>query len=230
MSPTTRQSTTGRRERLARARLYFVVEAEPGGEAPDALLEAALAGGVDIVQLREKSALDRVVLRAGATFRRLCDAYGALLIVNDRPDLALAVGADGVHVGQEDPAVEDVRAQLGDDLLIGFSTHSPAQFDAGLDSAADYLSVGPVYETPTKPGRPAVGEELIAYAAKATAARRGKPFFAIGGIDPANAAAVVAAGAERIAVVRAIRDAHDPRGAAAALRAAIERGVNVGAA
>jgi len=143
-----------------------------------------------------------------------CDEHGALLIVNDRADLALACGADGVHVGQDDEPLESVRATVGADLIIGISTHSPEQLEAGLASVADYLGVGPVYATPTKAGRTPVGLELVRYAAEHAAA---KPWFAIGGIDAGNAPGVVEAGASRIAVVRAIRDADDPRAAAAAL-------------
>jgi thiamine-phosphate pyrophosphorylase len=214
-------SANTRRERLAASRLYLVIEAL----AVESVVSPALAGGVDMVQLREKDASDDEIVAAGRALRELCRSRHALFLVNDRPDLALACGADGVHVGQEDESVEAVRRAVGDELLIGLSTHSPEQFDAGLESAADYLSVGPVHETPTKPGRPAVGIELVRHAAR----HSGKPFFAIGGIDPANVAAVRAAGAERVAVVRAIRDADDPEAAAAALRGALERESPVGA-
>jgi thiamine-phosphate pyrophosphorylase len=203
------------RERLRRARLYLVVDA-----AAEPVLPAALRGGVDMVQLRDKRGDDELVLRAAARFRSLCDEHGALFWLNDRPDLALEARADGVHVGQEDAPVGAVREQVGDALLIGLSTHSPEQFDAALRSEADQLSVGPVWETPTKAGRPAAGLEYVRYAAERGAA---KPWFAIGGIDPDNVTEVVAAGARRIVVVRAIRDAADPEAAAAELRAALER-------
>jgi thiamine-phosphate pyrophosphorylase len=144
------------RERLRRARLYLVVEA-----AAEHVLPGALRGGVDMVQLRDKQADDEEILRAAARFRSLCDEHGALLWLNDRPDLALAAGADGVHVGQDDAPVAAVRDQVGDALLIGLSTHSPAQFDAALGSEADQLSVGPVWETPTKEGRPAAGLSYV---------------------------------------------------------------------
>ena len=209
-----------RRARLERARLYLVIEAEPAGRPLERLVRAALGGGVDIVQLRDKRASDEAIVAAGRRLRSLCDAQGALLIVNDRPDLALACGADGVHVGQDDAPVEEVRRAVGDELLIGLSTHSPAQIAAAEQSVADYLGVGPVHETATKPGLAPVGEGLVRHAA----AHATKPFFAIGGIDAGNAAAAVAAGARRIAVVRAIRDAADPGAAASALRAAIEDG------
>jgi thiamine-phosphate pyrophosphorylase len=212
-----------RRERLRRARLYFVVEAA-GAEAA----RAALAGGADMVQLRDKAADDDELLHAAAEFRRGCDEHGALFWLNDRPDLALAAGADGVHVGQGDMTVEEARSVVGPDLLIGLSTHSLAQFDAALGSDADQLSVGPVFETPTKAGRPAAGLEYVRYAASRGSAER--PWFAIGGIDLDNVHDVLAAGAERIVVVRAIRDAADPRAAAAALRAALDEAAPVGPA
>jgi thiamine-phosphate pyrophosphorylase len=201
------------RERLRRARLYLVVEA-----AAEHVLPAALRGGVDMVQLRDKRAGDDAILRAAASFRSLCDEHGALFWLNDRPDLALAAGADGVHLGQQDMPVAAVREKVGDALLIGLSTHSPAQFDAALRSEADELSVGPVWETPTKEGRPAAGLSYVRYAASRAGER---PWFAIGGITPANVAEVVAAGARRIVVVRAIRDAADPGATAAELRRAL---------
>jgi thiamine-phosphate pyrophosphorylase len=211
-----------RQARLRDARLYLVTEPNPGGRPTEALLSEALAGGVDIVQLRDKGASDEEVLRAAPAFRELCDRFGALFIVNDRPDLARAVAADGVHVGQADTPPEQAREG---GLLVGLSTHSPEQFDAALDSAVDYLCAGPVWETPTKEGRPATGLGLLRHAATRDAA---KPWFAIGGIDTGNVSEVTAAGAERVVVVRAVRDADDPRAAAAELRAALEREVGVG--
>ena len=204
-----------RRERLLSARLYLVVEASVPGRPLEGLLESALAGGVDVVQLRDKHASDEQLVIAGGAFRSACDRHGALFVVNDRPDLALACDADGVHVGQDDLPVDEVRRIVGDELLIGLSTHSPQQIAAaGESSAVDYIGVGPVYETATKPGLEAVGERLVADAS----ASAQRPFFAIGGIDAGNAGRVVEAGARRIAVVRAIRGADDPRAAAAALR------------
>jgi thiamine-phosphate pyrophosphorylase len=211
-----------RRERLRRARLYLVVEGA-GVEAA----RAALAGGADMVQLRDKEADDDSILRAAEEFRRACDEHDALFWLNDRPDLALAAGADGVHLGQDDMAVTEARSLVGPDLLIGLSTHSPAQFDAALGSGADQLSVGPLFETPTKEGRPATGLDYVRHAAASGTA---KPWFAIGGIDLDNVRDVLAAGAERIVVVRAIRDAADPRAAAAALREALDEAAPVGPA
>ncbi len=212
-------SGRARRERLAAARLYLVVEARPGGRPAEELVGPALDGGVDLVQLREKEAPDHAVVAVGRSLRALCHSRGALFVLNDRPDLALAVGADGVHVGQEDDDVERARAVVGDDLLVGVSTHSEEQIAAAERSSADYLGVGPVHATATKPQVPAVGLALVRHAAASAA----KPFFAIGGIDRATAPEVVAAGARRIAVVRAVRDAADPRAAAAALRSELDR-------
>lgn len=199
---TTRDS---RRERLRASRLYLVCE---GRE--DAFVEAALRGGVDIVQLRMKDSDEREILAAAERFSRLCKLHGALLIVNDRPELAAAANADGVHLGQDDVPVAEARELLGPQRLIGLSTHSPAHLDAAAGAEVDYIGVGPVNETPTKPGRPAVGLGLVRYAAQ----RATKPFFAIGGISSANVAEVIAAGASRIAVVRALTEAPDPERAA----------------
>ena len=201
------------RERLRRARLYLVVEA-----AAEHVLPAALRGGVDMVQLRDKELDDRDILAAALRFRSLCAEHGALFWLNDRPDLAVEAGADGVHLGQDDDPPGAVRERVGDALLIGLSTHSPEQFDAALASEADQLSVGPVWETPTKEGRPATGLGYVRYAAEHGGER---PWFAIGGIDEANVGEVAAAGASRIVVLRAIRDAADPEAAALALRGAL---------
>jgi thiamine-phosphate pyrophosphorylase len=206
-----------RQERLRTARLYFVCDARPGGEDPEALLRAALSGGVDIVQLREKQLERAEIERAAATFRRVCDTYSAPFIVNDDPDLARACDADGVHVGQNDTSVEEARELLGPDAIIGLSTHSPEQIAAAADRPADYISVGPIWETPTKAGRPAVGLDLISHAAE----HAPRPFFAIGGIDPSNAEQVVEAGARRLCVVRTIRDAAEPTAVAEELRRAL---------
>lgn len=206
------------RERLRTARLYFVCDARPGGVDPEPLLRAALGGGVDIVQLREKQLGRAEIERAASTFRRIADNYSALFIVNDDPDLARICDADGVHVGQDDASVEEARAILGRGAIIGQSTHSEEQIAAAEGRDVDYYAVGPVWETPTKPGRPGVGLELVTHAAEVAT----KPFFAIGGISPLNAGEVIAAGAQRMCVVRAIRDAPHPEVAAEALRRAFE--------
>jgi thiamine-phosphate pyrophosphorylase len=204
-----------RRERLRTARLYFCCDARPPGDL-EALLRSALGGGVDIVQLREKE-LGRVEIeRAAATYRRVADTFSALFIVNDDPDLARSCDADGVHLGQDDGSVAEARELLGPDAIIGLSTHSEEQIEAAAGSSVDYISVGPIWETPTKAGRPAVGLELVTHAAEQAT----RPFFAIGGIDPSNAEQVVRAGARRLCAVRAIRDAADPGAAASALRRA----------
>jgi thiamine-phosphate pyrophosphorylase len=206
-----------RRERLRTARLYFVCEALPVGQEPEALLHAALNGGADIVQLREKELGREEIERSAQTFRRLCDTYSALFIVNDDPYLAQTCGADGVHLGQDDMAVEEAREILGPEMIIGLSTHSEEQLVASAGRPVDYVSVGPIWETPTKAGRPGVGLHLVEQAA----AGAPHPFFAIGGIDAENAPEVVAAGAQRLGVVRAIRDAEDPAAVAQALRGAL---------
>ncbi len=205
-----------RRARLQRAALYLVCPVAPGGRPLHDVLAPALAGGVDVVQLRDKRATDDELLAAAATARSLCVAAGALLILNDRPDLVAAAGADGCHVGQDDMDVARARELAGPEALVGRSTHSPADIAAAGD--ADYIGVGPVNATPTKPGRPAVGLELVRHAA----AHAPVPFFAIGGIDAANVGDVLAAGARRVAVVRAIAEAADPRAAASGLRAALD--------
>jgi thiamine-phosphate pyrophosphorylase len=212
-----------RRERLRTARLYFVCDARPRGEDPEPLLRAALNGGVDIVQLREKALPRREIELAALTFRRLCDTYSALFIVNDDPHLARACDADGVHVGQDDATVAEARETLGPDAIIGLSTHSKEQIAAAGKQPVDYISVGPVWETPTKEGRPGVGLDLVSHAAENAT----HPFFAIGGIDPSNAEEVVGAGARRLGVVRAIRDAKDPAAAAESIRHAFAGAGNV---
>jgi thiamine-phosphate diphosphorylase len=208
-----------RRERLRTARLYFVCDARPQTDL-EALLHAALTGGADIVQLREKELGRAEIERAAGTYRRLADTFSALFIVNDDPELARICDADGVHVGQDDVSAEQARELLGPDAIVGLSTHSGEQIAASAGRPVDYISVGPIWETPTKEGRPGVGVELISHAAE----RAPHPFFAIGGIDAGNAAEVVGAGAERLCVVRALRDSADPEAAASTLRQAFGTG------
>lgn len=215
---------TSRDHRLARlraARLYFV--ADRGGL--ERALDGALEGGADLVQLRDKEATDGELLDAAAWIRERCAAHGALFILNDRPDLAAAAGADGVHVGQDDTAVAEARATVGDDAIVGLSTHSVAQADAGARSGADYIAVGPVHATPTKEGRPAIGLEPVRHAA----AHIELPWFAIGGIDSDTIGAAAEAGARRVVVVRAIAHAPDPEEMTRRLRAALA-GTAVGSA
>jgi thiamine-phosphate pyrophosphorylase len=205
-----------RRQRLRDARLYFVADRDGMERA----LGAALAGGADLFQLRDKDASDDELLAAGETARERCRAAGALFLINDRPDLAVACGADGVHVGQDDTPVARAREIVGDDAIVGLSTHSVKQAQAGCRSGADYIAVGPVHATPTKEGRPAIGVEPIRYAA----AHVSVPWFAIGGIDPKTVGDVVRAGARRIVVVRALTDADDPESTARDLRARMNGG------
>jgi len=215
-----------RRERLRTARLYFVCEARPSTDL-EALLRGALTGGADIVQLREKELGRAEIERAADTFRRVADTFSALFILNDDPELAHSCGADGVHVGQDDVGVEEARELLGPDAIVGLSTHSEEQLAASAGRPVDYVSVGPIWETPTKKGRPGVGLDLISHAAKEAP----HPFFAIGGIDTTNAEEVVRAGAQRLCAVRAIRDAADPEAASEELRRAFavgDRGVAPG--
>jgi thiamine-phosphate pyrophosphorylase len=190
------------------SRLYLITAARPDLEP---FLEAAVLGGVDIVQIREKALSDGALLEVLQQARETTRRLGVPLVVNDRPDLARLVEADYVHVGQEDLPVAAARA-FG--VRVGQSTHAPAELAA---TDADYAGVGPVYETPTKAGRPAVGLDYVRHAA----AHAPVPWFAIGGIDETNVAEVVAAGAARIAVVRAVGDAPDPERAAAGLRRAL---------
>ena len=190
--------------------LYLVTGLRP--DLAD-LLEAAIRGGVDIVQIRDKDATDRELLAGLEVARDITGRHDVPLVVNDRPDLALLVGADLVHVGQDDLPTSALR-KLG--LPVGLSTHTPADIDA---ADADYLGVGPVFATPTKPGRAAVGLDLVRYAAEHASV----PWFAIGGIDADSAELAVGAGATRLAVVRAIADAPDPERAARSLRTVLER-------
>jgi thiamine-phosphate pyrophosphorylase len=206
-------------ERLRSAQLYLVCD-----DQPNEFLDAVLGAGVDIIQLRMKDAPDDAILTAARRFARAAAEHGALFILNDRPDLVDVAGADGVHVGQDDTPVGETRAIVGPRRLIGLSTHSREQVDAA--AGIDYFAVGPVHETPTKPGRPAVGLELVRYAAEHATV----PFFAIGGIDTTNVIAVADAGATRIAVVRALTESVRPDAAARKLRAAVTAGVRIGSA
>jgi thiamine-phosphate pyrophosphorylase len=206
---------TDRHERLGSAHLYLVCD-----DRSDEFLAGALAGGVDLVQLRMKDASDEEIVAAGRRFAAAAGDHGALFILNDRPDLVIATGADGVHIGQDDASVADARSIVGPERLVGLSTHSPSQVDAASGAGVDYIGVGPVYATPTKPGRPAVGLDLVRYAAVHATV----PFFAIGGISPANVQAVHTAGATRVAVVRALTEAGEVKQAARALRIAIVAG------
>ena len=207
-----------RRQRLRWARLYFVCEGRPHGEDPEALLNAVMGAGAGMIELRDRELARGAMERSGRTFRRLANTYGALFIVNDDPHLALELRADGVHVGQDDMDPAEARRIMGPDAIIGLSTHNREQIEAAAREPVDYISVGPIWETPTKEGRPATGLELIRQAAEIAE----RPWFAIGGIDTGNAREVVASGAERLCVVRALRDASNPRAAASALFDAVD--------
>ncbi|HWD84856.1 MAG TPA: thiamine phosphate synthase [Solirubrobacteraceae bacterium] len=208
-------------ERLAAARLYLVC-----GELTGDRLDAALLGGVQLVQLRLKGSDPDHIVEVGRRFADACSRRDVPLILNDHPELVAAAGADGVHVGQDDLPVGQARELAGSERIVGLSTHNVDQIVAAGRLGVDYIGVGPVHTTPTKPGRAAVGAELVTAAARHAPG----PFFAIGGINTDTVAAVVAAGARRVAVVRAIAEADDPERAARRLRSALEAGVRVGAA
>ncbi len=212
------------RQRLASAQLYLCTDArrERGDLAEFA--DAALAGGVDIIQLRDKGSPGerafgpleaRQELEALATLADAARRHGALLAVNDRADIALAAGADILHLGQDDLPLPVARDVVGADALIGRSTHDQAQVSAAIEEQVDYFCVGPCWPTPTKPGRPAPGLALLRETA---GAQPDKPWFAIGGIDEDRLPAVLEAGARRVVVVRAITAADDPSAAARRLK------------
>ncbi|TGB08020.1 thiamine phosphate synthase [Streptomyces palmae] len=214
------------RRRLADARLYLCTDARKRqGDLPE-FLDAVLAGGVDIVQLRDKGMEAGEELEHLAVFADACRRHGALLAVNDRADVAHAAGSAVLHLGQGDLPVPAARAILGSEVLIGRSTHAESEVDAAIaEAGVDYFCTGPCWPTPTKPGRPAPGLDLVRYTAALAPAR---PWFAIGGIDAGNLDQVLEAGARRVVVVRAITEADDPGAAAADLatrvRSAADRG------
>jgi len=210
------------RDRCAQRRLYLIMDAATR-TPPERFLAAAIAGGVDMVQLREKKLDDGALLAYARRCASVCRQHGVPFIVNDRADIAIAAGADGVHVGQDDIPVADAKMLLGPGSIVGVSTHDARQIDAASD--ADYLGVGPIFETPTKPGRPAVGADLVRYAA----AHAKAPFFAIGGLDPSNVAEVIAAGGRGISVYRWIARADDPARAAREMIAAMDAARAAGA-
>ena len=263
-----------RAARLDAVRLYLVTPAAPAAGALDDFLPRVLEAGVDAVQLREKHMEARPLLRAAEVVRRRTLEFGALFVVNDRVDLAIAAGADGVHLGQDDLPPAQARRQAGPGMVIGLSTHAPAEVMAARRSGADYIGVGPVHATPTKPGRPPVGLALVRFAAARPGSpgttqwtpqpapesrppptpsngegperplrpadlprRQGEqdavdgggtesadhgPFFAIGGIDSSTLPGVLAAGATRVCVLRALTESADPARAARELRALLE--------
>ena len=202
----------GRRERLAASRLYVCTPIRPDLAS---FADAVLGAGVDLIQLRDKQAEAGPLLEASAVLRAAAERHDALFAVNDRADIALAAGADVLHLGQDDLPLTWARRILGDDVLLGRSTHDPGQAARAAAEPWDYLVAGPVWATATKPGRPATGTALIEAVAGLDPPQ---PWFAIGGIDLDNLDQVTAAGATRVVVVRAITTAPDPAFAARTLR------------
>ncbi len=194
--------------------LYVVTQTPGPGQSYPAMVSAACAGGADVVQLRDKSLSSRDLFRLAKDLQAICDKTGALFILNDRVDVALAADVDGVHVGQEDLPVRVVRQIMGHKKIIGCSTHSTAQALAAVGDGADYISCGPLFATPTKPDYSPVGLELVKEYRRLVRT----PFVAIGGIDAANVAQAIAAGADRVAVVRAIAGAPDVEKATRSLK------------
>jgi thiamine-phosphate pyrophosphorylase len=201
---------------LSGRRLYLCTSDRPDLES---FLASCIEGGVDVVQLREKDLEARPLVARAVVAGAVCAHFGVPFILNDRPDLALACRADGVHVGQDDTPPEVARRILGADAIIGFSTHAPAEWDAAAGAEADYLSAGPVNPTPTKPGRPGTGLSYLEYAATSSERR---PWFVTGGVTPETVPAMAAAGAHRFVVVRYLTESADPRAAAYRLREAID--------
>ncbi|HVM04387.1 MAG TPA: thiamine phosphate synthase [Acidimicrobiales bacterium] len=199
---------------LGGRRLYLCTPDRP--DLPD-FLAACLRGGVEVVQLRDKHLDARPLLARARVAAEVCRAAGVPFVLNDRPDLALEVGADGVHVGQDDAPPSLARRILGPDAVVGLSTHAPAEVDASVAEPVDYVSAGPVTATPTKPGRPGTGRDYAAYAVRTA----GRPVFVTGGVTPATVGPLLAAGVRRFVVVRWLTEAADPEDAARALRAAL---------
>lgn len=203
LQTTTAEDEQARFHKLKQARTYLVTS-----PVPDILgtVESALKGGIAIVQYREKTANDETRLHIAQQMQALCHRYGALFIVNDRIDIAAAADADGVHLGQQDLPMEIARKILGSGKIVGRSTTNPQELQRALDEQADYIGVGPVHKTPTKPGKAAAGNEYVRYAAEHAT----MPFFAIGGLNADNLAPTLSAGAKGVAVVRALMEATDP--------------------
>lgn len=199
-------------KRLEDKKLYLVTDRSKFASVDEFLdaVAASLKGGVQIVQLREKTATAKEFIGLGRKVKELCAIYDALFIINDRVDVAHIIGADGVHLGQDDIDIDSARHMLGKDAIVGISTHSSEDAQKAMALGADYIGVGPVFETPTKPGRKSVGLEYVAWASKNVSI----PWFAIGGINTENVSEVLNAGASRIAVVRAIINAETPEASA----------------
>ena len=204
--------------RLTDCRLYLCTSDRPDLED---FLNTCIDGGVDLVQLREKRLDARPLLHRASIAVRVCHQRRVPFILNDRPDLALECGADGVHVGQDDAPARLARQILGPAAIVGLSTHAPAELDAAMAEPVDYLSAGPVYPTPTKPGRPGTGLAYLGY----VAARTASPWFVTGGVNPETVGPMVASGARRFVVVRYLTDARDPRESAQRLSDAIGQAI-----
>ena len=203
---------------LEERRLYLCTPDRPDLEE---FVDACIVGGVDVVQLRDKNLEARQVIEQGRRLLRVCRDHGVPFILNDRPDLALEVEADGVHVGQGDVPPALARRILGPDIIVGLSTHAPSDLDDALDEPVDYLSAGPVSQTPTKPGRPGTGLRYLTYVVE----RAKTPWFVTGGVTPDSVKMMAAAGARRFVVVRYLTEAEDPKAAAKTLREAIDKAV-----
>ncbi len=212
---TDRSGTAGSPPSITGRNLYLCT-----GDRPDLaeFLDSCIKGGVDIVQLRDKELEARWIVQRAGVARRVCADHGVPFLLNDRPDLALEVGADGVHVGQDDASPALARRILGADAIVGLSTHAPAELDASVAEPVTYVSAGPVVATPTKQGRPGTGPAYVTYAV----AGAGRPVFITGGVTPETVAGLAAVGARCFVVVRYLTEADDPRVAAAALRRAID--------
>lgn len=221
--------TTGRtaaRLSIGDRRLYLCTPDRPDLER---FLEACIAGGVDVVQLRDKHLEARDLVAVARRVARVCAERGVPFILNDRPDLALDAGADGVHVGQEDASPALARRILGADAVVGLSTHAPRELGEALHEPIDYLSAGPVVETPTKPGRPGTGTGYLSDAARRCSDAGGLPFFVTGGVTPEAVPRLAAIGARRFVVVRYLTEAEDPLAASRRLREAVDSVATVGA-
>jgi thiamine-phosphate pyrophosphorylase len=216
-------SSSARRRLLEGRRLYLCT-----GDREDlaGFLEACISGGVDVVQLRDKHLDDAAIVERGRVAKQVCADLGVPFILNDRPDLALEIGADGVHVGQDDLAAVEARRIVGAEQIVGLSTHDTGQLEAALREPVDYISAGPVVPTPTKPGRPGTGLPYVTAAARLTRATTPPmPFFVTGNARPDTVAAMVEAGARRIVVVRWLTEASDPARAARDLASAFESAI-----
>jgi thiamine-phosphate pyrophosphorylase len=209
---------TPREDRLSGRRLYLCT---PDRADLATFVEACIVGGVDVVQLRDKTLDDATVVRRAGMVAGVCALFGVPFILNDRPDLAVDAGADGVHVGQDDTSPAEARRTVGPDAIVGLSTHAPDELERSRAEPVDYVSAGPVVSTPTKPGRPGTGTGYV----NAAVQRARHPVFVTGGVSPESVPMLARVGATRFVVVRYLTESDDPRQAAARLRAVIDREV-----